>query len=239
MSESDTPSIVVVSSYVPRRCGIATFTFDLFTAMAQTIHDRPIGRTHGIQVLAMNDPDSEYDYSSEVLGNIRQHYRSDYRSAADLINISKVDAVNLQHEYGLFGGKDGDYVLELLERLRKPVVTTLHTILAEPSDGQHRILKRLGDLSGVLVVMADRAAHILSDVYEIPSKKIRRIHHGVPDVPFGETDPFKERFGLSGRPMILTFGLLNPGKGIETMLLASKSRSGSGRTRRRGISPSS
>lgn len=220
MNQPDTASIAVISSYVPRRCGIATFSFDLSSAISKTIYRLPIGQNDRVSVVALTDSENEYDYGNEVLGHIRQHHRDDYHAAAEMLNTSKVDAVSLQHEYGLFGGNDGAYILELLERLRKPVITTLHTVLAEPTDGRRNILNRIAERSSTVIVMAERAARILNDAYEVPSHKIRLIHHGVPDVPFGETETFKERFGLSGRPMILTFGLLNPGKGIETMLEA-------------------
>ncbi|MHC4697281.1 MAG: glycosyltransferase family 4 protein [Planctomycetota bacterium] len=168
----------------------------------------------------MTDHQNKYSYGPEVKVEINQYRREDYRNAAEILNSSRTDVVNLQHEYGLYGGEAGAYVLELLDRLQKPLVTTLHTILSEPSGPQREVLQRIAGRSSTLVVMAERAKVLLQDVYDIPLDRVRLIHHGVPDVPFGETEPFKERFGLSGRPTILTFGLLSPNKSIETMLNA-------------------
>jgi len=209
--------VAMISSYVPRQCGLATFTNDLGTALSEEAFGQSM-QSGRINIIAMNDRDGEYTYGLEVAGEIRQHRKEDYRNAADVLNNSKVDVVSLQHEYGLFGGADGEYLFGLLERLRKPLITTLHTILSEPSPGQLDVLRRVCEHSGAVVVMAQRARKILSEVYGVDPDRIRLIHHGVPDVPFGDTEPFKERFGVSGRPVILTFGLLSASKGIETML---------------------
>ena len=190
-------SILLIGSYVPRQCGIATFTHDLATSVAEHVHGVPLHSAKSVGIVAMNDLDDSYAYGPEVLVQIGQHRREDYRTAAEILNTSRVDVVCLQHEYGLFGGDCGEYLLDLLQRLRKPVVSTLHTVLTEPSPKQKDVLQQICMRSSVVVVM---------------------IHHGVPDLPFGETEPFKDRFGLKGRPVILTFGLLSPSKGIETML---------------------
>lgn len=211
-------SVAMIGSYIPRRCGIATFTHNLATAIAERVHDQPLESTDRVRIVAVNDQDDLYTYGPEVAFEIRQRRKHDYRNAADFINDSKFETISLQHEFGLFGGDSGVYLLELLERVKKPVVTTLHTVLAEPNDSQREVLNRICDCSSKLVVMAERARTILQDCYKIPQDQIRVIHHGVPDLPFGDTEALKTRFGTAGRPVILTFGLLGPSKGIEIML---------------------
>ena len=168
----------------------------------------------------MNDRQGQYAYGDEVMLELHQHRREDYRNAADVLNNAKIDVVSLQHEYGLFGGDCGDYLLDLLDRLRKPLISTPHSVLSDPTPKQREILEAVCNKSSTVTVMANRARMILNETYGVPLEKIKLIPHGVPDVPFGDTEPFKERFGLAGRPMILTFGLLGPGKGIETVLEA-------------------
>ena len=218
MSDYKKRSVAMIASYVPRRCGIATFTHDLSTGIANTIFDTALPESTRIGIVALNDNDEGYSYGPQVVHEMRQHAREDYRAAADFLNQSKFDAVCVQHEYGIYGGADGDYLLAMLDRLTKPVIATLHTVLADPSPGQLHVLKRLCSRSGAVIVMAERAKRMLSDIYGIPPERVRMIHHGVPDVPFGDTEPLKARFEVSGRPTILTFGLLSPNKGIETML---------------------
>ena len=209
--------IAMIGSYVPRRCGIATFTHDLSNAI-QGAGTAP--EQCSVEIVAMNDRDAEYDYEKEVILELSQHKREDYRNAAEVLNTAKIDAVSLQHEYGLFGGESGDYLLDLLDRLQKPLISTPHSVLTDPTPKQQQIMNAICDKSDMVVVMANRARMILNEKYGAPLEKIKLIPHGVPDVPFGDTEPFKERFGLAGRPMILTFGLLGPGKGIETVLEA-------------------
>lgn len=210
--------VAFIGSYVPRRCGIATFTHDLASAVGRASTGRELGDGAGVQIVALNDRDAGYTYEREVALQVHQHRRDDYRNVADILSTSRVDAVSLQHEYGLFGGDCGDFLFEMLNRLRKPLVPTLHTVLSEPSDQQRRVLRRICEQSSRVVVMAERARTLLRSVYEVPEERIRLVFHGVPDIPFGDTAPFKERFGLSGRTVILSFGLLGPGKSIETML---------------------
>ncbi len=211
-------NISFISSYVPRQCGVATFTRDLATSLAENVHGVSLADDHNVGIVALNDRDGEYQYGRQVHFEIRQHHRNDYRNAADFLNTNNTDVINLQHEYGLFGGPDGTYIIELLERLKKPVVTTLHTVLTGPSDSQRQVLARIAELSSAVVVLAERARSLLQEVYGIEADKIRLIHHGTPDVEFHDPNKFKERFMVKGRPVILTFGLLGPGKGIETML---------------------
>lgn len=220
MPDNTFPRTVMIGSYVPRRCGIATFTRDVGSAIEQACRttDSPNGQM--TPVVAMNDRDNEYKYGPEVMLEVHQQRRDEYRNAAEVLNNARVDAVSVQHEYGIFGGDCGEYLFDLLDRLKKPVISTLHSILSEPSPKQREVLIRLCDRSSSVVVMANRARMILNDVYGVSMDRLRLIPHGVPDVPFGDTEPWKERFDLTGRPMILTFGLLGPGKGIETMLEA-------------------
>jgi glycosyltransferase involved in cell wall biosynthesis len=223
MPQNDRPgtsrtSVALIGSYVPRRCGIATFTHHLASAMAERIYDQPLESTERVRIVAVNDQDDHYQYGPEVAFEIGQHRKYDYRNAADFLNDSRFETISLQHEFGLFGGEAGVYLLELLERVKKPVVSTLHTVLAEPNDSQREVLKRICDRSATLVVMAERARAILNDCYGVPQERIRFIHHGVPDLPFGNTEVLKERFGTAGKPTILSFGLLSPSKGIEIMV---------------------
>ena len=217
-NDKSPPRIALIGSYVPRRCGIATFTHDLATAISQHVYDRPLEKGELVTIVAVNDRDGEYPYAPQVTFEIAQHRKEDYRNAAEVLNNSWVDAVCLQHEYGIFGGEDGDYVLELADRLQKPLVTTIHTVLREPTKGQRRVLEQICERSNLVVVMSQRACLWLRERYSVPPEKIRMIHHGAPDVSLGSTEPFKERFGVERRPTVLTFGLLSPGKGIETML---------------------
>ncbi|RIK41460.1 MAG: glycosyl transferase family 1 [Chloroflexi bacterium] len=204
------PKVCFVGSYVPRACGIATFTSDLRAAVANT--------GAASSVVALTNTDTGYDYPAEVALEIRQHQLADYRLAAEYINDSDNDIVCLQHEFGIFGGREGRYILDLLKRLRKPIVTTLHTVLPEPTPAYREALIGVASRSDHLVVLNSRAIPILTDVYGIDPCKISMIHHGVPDVPFIDPEYFKDEFGVTGRTVLLTFGLLNRNKGIEQVL---------------------
>jgi glycosyltransferase involved in cell wall biosynthesis len=204
--------ITLIGNYLPRQCGIATFTTDLQTALAR---ENPAGESW---VVAMNETPEGYRYPDPVRFEINQQVLTEYRLAADFLNMNQVDVACFQHEFGIYGGKDGAHVLDLMGNLRMPVVTTLHTILQSPSIGQVAIVRRIAQISDRLVVMSERAKHILQDVYEVPSAKIALIHHGIPDVPFVDPNYYKDQYGVEGRKVILTFGLLSPGKGIETMI---------------------
>ncbi|MEX0654471.1 MAG: glycosyltransferase family 4 protein [Phycisphaeraceae bacterium] len=219
MASNDSPwaslqAAALIGSYVPRRCGIGTFSADLAEALAATA---PHLNTWAV---AMNDRPEGYRYPPRVWFEINQNRLGEYRLAADYLNMSNINVVSLQHEYGLFGGNCGQYILELLRRLRMPAVTTLHTVLKEPSDAQRDILMQIADVSDRLVVMADRAYEFLTDIYKVPREKIQLIHHGIPDVPFVDPNFFKDQFGVEGKKVVLTFGLLSPNKGIENMVEA-------------------
>jgi len=166
----------------------------------------------------MNDRPEGYSYPSQVRFEINQSQLNEYSLAADLCNMNQVDVVCLQHEYGIFGGKRGSFIIELLRDLKMPVVTTLHTILKDPNLQERNIMVQLAELSDRLVVMSELSVEYLRDIYQVPEEKIALIHHGIPDVPFVESDAYKDKFGVSGKKIILTFGLLSPGKGIEVVI---------------------
>jgi glycosyltransferase involved in cell wall biosynthesis len=203
-------SIAFISDYVPRQCGIATFTHDLCEAVAAQG-----GKGWDVFTVAMNDVPEGYPYPERVRFEVRQAVQADYKLAADFLNIHGTTTVCLQHEYGIFGGTCGSNILGLLRRLRRPLVTTLHTVLKQPNDQQLLVMKEIGKLSSRLVVMSSIAHQILHDVYDIPMEKIVTVPHGIPDVPFVDPNFFKDHFGVEGRKVMLTFGLLSPGKGIE------------------------
>jgi glycosyltransferase involved in cell wall biosynthesis len=206
--------ICLIGSYPPRECGIATFTNDLKQSLS-TPEERL--QTH---VVAISGAADKFQYPDEVTFEIRQNHLTDYRLAAEYINFSGADIINLQHEFGIFGGPEGVYITNLLDNLRAPVLTTLHTVLPEPPPALRNSLIRVADLSDHLVVMNSKAIPILRDVYGILERKVSVIHHGVPDVPFIDPNYYKDNFGVEGRMVLLTFGLLNRNKGIELMLQA-------------------
>src|SRR5437016_5324 len=206
--------IAFVGDYLPRKCGIATFTSDLLAAVA-TAHPQSQCLT-----VSVNDIQEGYEYPEEVRFEIEEQDLSSYLRAADFLNISNVDIVCLQHEFGIFGGPAGGHILALLRELGLPVVTTLHTILREPRAEQRRVIHQLVALSTRLVVMTERGRQMLQQIYQAPPAKIDLIPHGIPDVGFVDPNDFKEQFGVEGRVVLLTFGLLSPNKGIEYVLNA-------------------
>ena len=204
--------VALIGNYLPRRCGIATFTHDLRNALAAAAPGSdPI-------VVAMNDGLGPYDYPAEVSFAIDEQNRAAYAAAADYLNVSNVDIAVVQHEFGIYGGAAGDYLLNLLGRLKMPVVTTLHTVLTDPNADQRRVMDALIVRSSRLVVMAEKGREILRATWDVPEHKISVIAHGVPDQPFLDSALSKDALGFGDREVLLTFGLLSPGKGIETML---------------------
>lgn len=173
-----------------------------------------------ILVAPVNDLAEGYAYEDEVRFEFAENDLDSYRRAAEYLNLSDADVVCLQHEYGIFGGPAGSYILALLKDLRIPVVTTLHTILAAPNADQRRVLEELCTLSSRLIVMTERGLKMLREVYGVPREKIDLIAHGIPDLPFVDSNFFKDQFGVEGREVLLTFGLLAPNKGIEVVLRA-------------------
>jgi glycosyltransferase involved in cell wall biosynthesis len=206
--------IAFVGNYLPRECGIATFTTDLCTALAAEYGE---GRLFAIPV---NDPDSKYEYPEQVRLELEQEELASYERAADFLNFSGNDLVCLQHEYGIYGGRAGRHILALLRKLKMPLVTTLHTVLREPDEDQRTVLEEIARLSDRMVVMSELAAQLLHEVYAVPSGKIDVIPHGVPDLPFMDPNYFKDKFGTEGKSVLLTFGLLSPNKGIENVIQA-------------------
>jgi glycosyltransferase involved in cell wall biosynthesis len=207
-------TIVLLGNHLPRRCGIATFTTDLLNAL---ISESP---ESSIWALAMNDIPEGYLYPNEVHFEINQNKIIEYKLASDFLNFNHVDVVCVQHEYGIFGGKNGIYLLELLRNIYTPIVTTLHTVLEKPTQGERKVLCELGRISDRLVVMNHIASDMLQNIYKISKEKIEFIHHGIPDMPFVDPNFYKDEIGVEGCKVILTFGLLSPCKGIEYMIEA-------------------
>ena len=204
--------VAFLGDYLPRKCGIATFTSDLLSAVAT---EHPQTQCFAVPV---NDIPSGYDYPEVVRFEIYEQDLSSYRRAADFLNIGNADIVCLQHEFGIFGGPAGSYLLALLRDLKMPVVTTLHTVLRDPNAEQRRVMQELAARSARLVVMAERGRQMLQEIYHVPPAKIDLIPHGVPDIPFVDPNYYKDQFGVEGRTVLLTFGLLSPNKGIEQVL---------------------
>jgi glycosyltransferase involved in cell wall biosynthesis len=204
--------VAIIGNSLPRRCGIATYSTDLQNAIATSFPNVTAS------IVAMTDHGNTYDYPDAVCFEIADDRIADYRAAADYLNAGGFDVVSLQHEFGIFGGEAGSHILALITRLTMPVVTTLHTVLAEPSPGQRRVMNSLVEASSRLVVMAERARDLLRSVYGVPGDRIDVILHGIPDAPFAEPDAAKALLGFSNRDVILTFGLLSPNKGIEVMI---------------------
>jgi glycosyltransferase involved in cell wall biosynthesis len=204
--------IAFVGNYLPRQCGIATFTTDLCEAVAEEAAGADC------IAVAMNDVPEGYPYPDRVRFEVAQNSLNEYRNTADFLNVNQVQGTCVQHEYGIFGGRAGSHLLALLRDLRMPIVTTLHTVLQHPNDDQRRVLEELARLSDRLVVMSQQAVDFLKEVHKIPESKITMIHHGVPDVSFVDPSYYKDLFGVEGHRVILTFGLLSPNKGIEYMI---------------------
>ncbi|MFN0069638.1 MAG: glycosyltransferase family 4 protein [Limisphaerales bacterium] len=203
-----------LGDYLPRKCGIATFTSDLRCAVAAEFP--------GMQclVVPVNDRAGGYDYPAEVRFEVAEQDLPSYLRAADFLNITDVDVVCVQHEFGIFGGPAGSHVLALLRELRMPIVTTLHTVLREPNPEQRRVMRELVRLSTRVVVMSERGREFLRDIHQVPDAKIDLVPHGIPDMPFADPNYFKDEFAVAGRQVLLTFGLLSPNKGIEYALRA-------------------
>jgi glycosyltransferase involved in cell wall biosynthesis len=204
--------VAFIGNHLPRRCGIATFTHDLHRAVASA---RPDIETC---VVAMTDPGRTYDYPPAVRVQIQDDAIGDYVRAAKFLNSSRFDVVCLQHEYGIFGGEAGANIVELVSRLDVPVVSTLHTVLSEPTPAQRGVIDRIIDISAKIVVMSEKGREFLLSVHGVQARKIDVIAHGIPDFPFLEPDRAKAKFGFTGKSIILTFGLLSPSKGIETVI---------------------
>jgi glycosyltransferase involved in cell wall biosynthesis len=209
--------LAIIGNYPPRECGIGTFTKNLFNSIMQDNGNRKI--PHEGFVVALNDYNNIYKYPEEVKLTIRQEHQGDYIEAAKFINLSGADICILQHEFGIFGGQSGVYVLPLLHRLEVPFIVTLHTILKSPSYNEKAILKEICKMAHNVIVMSNKAIEFLTDIYQVPSEKISLIEHGVPDINFNAEDA-KKKFKLSNRKVLLTFGFVGRNKGIETVINA-------------------
>lgn len=212
--KSNVSRIAFIGNYLPRQCGIATFTTDLCQAVAA---EYPEATCLAVPV---NDTPAGYAYPAEVRFELVEQELASYQRAADFLHVNNVDFVCLQHEYGIFGGPAGSHILALLRELRMPIVTTLHTVLREPDPNQRRVLEELATLSDRLVVMSHRSADFLQTIYGVPAAKIDLIPHGIPDVPFVDSNFYKDKFGVEGKMVLLTFGLLSPNKGLENVIAA-------------------
>lgn len=230
--------VIYIASYPPRRCGISTFTSDLTTALDNLNPDALA------EIVALDDNGETYDYPWEVKLHVGQHKRADYLMAARYINQSSADIVCLQHEFGLFGGPEGDYstclsanstilrdsrsahiasrhyILDLLERIEKPIVTTFHTILPDPDASQLYIMSRIIDRSAAVIAMTEDSRQILQRTYDCPPEKAVVIYHGVPDFTFNDIARNKRRLHIKAEPMLLAAGLLGSGKGLEYIIEA-------------------
>src|SRR5881397_1001097 len=211
---SDIRKIAFIGDYLPRKCGIATFTADLCMAMTAQFPEAQCF------VVPVNDVEGGYEYPQEVRFEIEEQDLLSYQRAADFLNIANVDVVCLQHEFGIYGGPAGSHLLALLRELRMPVVTTLHTVLREPSAEQRRVSQELIARSTRLVTMAERGREFLTQIHKAPAAKIDLIPHGIHDMPFADPNFYKDKFGVEGKLVLLTFGLLSPSKGIEHVLNA-------------------
>lgn len=204
--------VAFIGNSLPRRCGIATFTTDLQQAVAAS------AGSSDTAIVAMTDEGHEYEYPATVRMQVHEDRLEDYQRAAEFLNAGQFDVVSLQHEFGIFGGDAGSHIVTLLTRLTMPIVTTLHTVLAEPNAAQRRVLREIVDASTTVIVMAEKARELLQAEYGVAADKIQIIPHGIPDCDFIEPAAAKLRYGFSGRSVILTFGLLSPNKGIATVI---------------------
>jgi glycosyltransferase involved in cell wall biosynthesis len=202
--------LAILGNHIPRQCGIATFTTDLSDSIAAQYSNLDC------VVVAMNDGGRNYLYPPRVGFEIDENDIGSYQRAADFLNANKIDVVSVQHEYGIFGGKAGNYLLTLLRKLRMPIVTTVHTILGQPDSMQRRAMNKIARLSRRLVVMSAHGAALLHNVHGVPEHNIDIIPHGIPSVPFAGRS--KKELGIEGKSVILTFGLLSPDKGIEHVI---------------------
>ena len=207
-------SIVLIGNYLPRRCGIATFTTHLLESITLNATNTDCW------VVAMNDKPEGYSYPPQVRLCINQYQLNEYSLVADQLNLNHVGVICVQHEFGIFGGERGGFIIELLRDLNMPIVTTLHTLLKNPDDRERNIIVQLADLSDRLVVMNEQSNDFLRDIYKVKAEKIVLIPHGIPDAPLVESSSYKGKFGISEKQVLLTFGLLSPGKGIETVIKA-------------------
>ena len=209
--------IAYIGTYPPRECGIGTFTMNLFNSMVND-NKTKTNSNEGF-IVAMNDYEQIYNYPEEVKKTIRQEHQRDYLRAAKFINISGADICILEHEFGIFGGQNGVYILPLLHRLEIPLIVTLHTIVKDPSYNEKAVLQEICKMANKIVVMSHKAIEFLTSIYNVSKEKIVFIEHGVPDIKFYQKYSKKE-FNLQDKKVLLTFGFIGRNKGIETVIKA-------------------
>lgn len=209
IEQSSKKNVVFLGTSLPRECGIATFTQDLIDQFANIKDFNPP------HVVAMNNKGKSYDYDSQVIMQINQQAQAEYSLVAEELNRSNTDLLIIQHEFGIFGGESGEYLLDLVERLTIPFMVVSHTVLTQPNPKQRYIMHKLGELSVKVITMAQNTVNNLNQIYGIPLTKIEVIHHGVPFVNTESRANLKEHYGFTNRKIISTFGFLSPGKGIE------------------------
>jgi glycosyltransferase involved in cell wall biosynthesis len=208
--------MLFLGSYPPRECGIATFTKDVVDS-----YDKRFGACS--EIVAIEEPGSpSRDYPATVVAKLVQDDRDSYRAIAEFVNAHPCDALNVQHEYGLFGGDNGEWIVDLIALVRKPVIVSLHTVLPEPTPEHLRVARTICATASAVVVLSATGKDILIGRYGIDPQKVNVVHHGVPDVPFRDTDTAKRSFGLHDRSVISTFGLINRGKGLEYAIEAMR-----------------
>ncbi|TYP57805.1 glycosyltransferase family 4 protein [Thermosediminibacter litoriperuensis] len=200
-------NLAILSTYPPRECGIASFAKDL--------RDNLTLWGQNVKILAITDNEASYSYPQEVAFELQEEKKDDFIASAEYVNATFTDVVILEHEYGIFGGCDGSYVLDFVARLKKPFILNTHTVLSQPTIGQKSILMKLGRKAAAVICMTRRSAELLHEVYRIPLNKIYVVPHGVPIFPEKPREKLKEAYGVAGRPVVTTFGFIGPGKGIE------------------------
>ena len=210
------PRTLFLGSFPPRECGIATFTKDIVDAFDQAFKTSS-------EIIAIDEPGGEVrHYGPRVVARLTENRRESYQDIAALVNAHPAEVLNIQHEYGLFGGERGEWLIDLLKAVDKPVVLTLHTILPEPDEQMLRVTQDLCRYATVVVALSHTGRDLLKNVYKIDSGCVRVVHHGVPDIEFRDTAPFKASFGIGQRMVISTFGLINRGKGLEFAIEAMR-----------------
>ncbi|MBV9972924.1 MAG: glycosyltransferase family 4 protein, partial [Candidatus Eremiobacteraeota bacterium] len=215
-SAGSVPRTLFMGSFPPRECGIATFTKDIVDAYDSAFNTKS-------EIIAIDEPGGEHrEYGPEVVARLTEQDRASYSDIAAIINAHPAQMLNIQHEYGIFGGERGEYLVDLLKELQKPVTLTLHTVLPEPEEKMLTVTRELAKYSAAVISLSETGKRLLETVYDIEPSKLHVIHHGVPDVPFRSTDTAKAHFGVGQRMVISTFGLINRGKGLEYALNAMR-----------------
>ena len=218
LNHNPSMKIAILGNYPPKACGIATFTNSVARALLSNLNAQEI--SDFAEIIAIEDPGQHHDYPKEVGCILPKDEKAAYINTAEYLNTGGFDLLIVQHEYGIFGGPDGNYLLELVDRLRIPLMVTCHTVLKDPSEGQCSVLRRLCVRAGVITVMSEMASRFLQNIYSCPAHKIEVVEHGVPVIETAPRKDLRERFNWSDRRVMFTFGLLSRGKGIETVIRA-------------------